>query len=166
MWLIFDKNQVMETQAVEIIETEVVLEEVMSMNHSRLIGRLAVLLSAYEEQYEILPELEFELSAGRLKPDVAIMPRAAYDWEADIIRCTTPPITAIEVLSPTQSFDFLVAKIRQQYFSSGVQSAWLVLPAGRTICLLLPGQPMKVIASGTLHDPAAKVDISLDNLFR
>lgn len=156
----------METQAVEIIETEVPLEEAMSMNHSRLIGRLAVLLTAYEERYDILPELEFELSAGRLKPDVAILPRLAYDWEADVIRCPTPPITAIEVLSPTQSFDFLVSKIRQQYFPSGVQSAWLVVPAGRTICLLLPGQPMQVISAGTLHDPAAQVEISLESLFR
>lgn len=156
----------MQTQAIEVIETEVVLEEAMSMNHSRLIGRLTVLLSVYEEQYEILPELEFELSAGRLKPDVAILPRFAYDWEADIIRCPTPPITAIEVLSPTQSFDFLVTKIRQFYFPSGVQSAWLVLPAGRAVCLLLPGQPLSIVAVGTLHDPVAQVDISLTSLFR
>ena len=157
----------METQATEIIETEVVLEETMSMNHSRLISRLTfVLLSAYGEQYDILPELEFELSAGRLKPDVAILPRMAYDWEADIIRCPTPPITAIEVVSPTQSFDSLVAKIRQQYFPSGVQSAWLVLPAGRTVYLLLPGQPMSVAFEGVLHDPAAQVEVSLESLFR
>lgn len=156
----------METQAIEIIETEVVLEEVMSMNHSRLISRLTVLLSAYEEQYDILPELEFELSGGRLKPDVAILERSAYDWEADVIRCPTPPVTAIEVVSPTQSFDSLVTKIRQQYFPSGVQSAWLVLPAGRTVYLLLPGQPMQVVASGLLRDPAARVEISLESLFR
>ncbi|RZK32178.1 MAG: Uma2 family endonuclease, partial [Hymenobacter sp.] len=129
----------MEGQAIEIIETEVVLEEAMSMNHSRLIGRLTVALSAYEERYEIFPELEFELAAGRLKPDVAILPRLAYDWEADVIRCPTPPITAIEVLSPTQAFDYLVGKIRQLYFPSGVQSAWLVVPAGRTVFLFLPG---------------------------
>lgn len=156
----------METQAIEIITTEVVLEEAMSLNHSRLIGRLTLLLSVYEEQYDILPELEFELSGGRLKPDVAILPRLSYDWEADIIRYPNPPITAIEILSPTQSFDFLATKIRQLYFPSGVQSAWLVIPTVRTIVLFLPGQLSKVVADGTLSDPATKIELAMDTIFR
>jgi len=66
----------MDTQATEIIETEVVPEEARSLNHSRLIGRLTFLLtSAYDEQYDFLPELEFELSTGNLKPDVAVLPK-------------------------------------------------------------------------------------------
>ena len=113
----------MEGQAIEIIETEVVLEEAKSLNHSRLIHRISVALLPYEDRYDILPELEFELAAGRLKPDVAIVPRQQYDFEVDVIRCLTPPVTAIEVLSPTQAFDFLVGKIRQSYFPSGVKSA-------------------------------------------
>ena len=156
----------MNSQASEIIETEVVLEEAMSMNHSRLIGRLTVALAAYNDQYESFPELECELSAGRLKPDVAILPRLAYDWEADVIRCLTPPIVAVEVLSPTQSFDYLVTKIRQQYFPSGVQSAWLMVPAGRTVYLFLPNLPPQVFTSGILHDPATGIDVSLDDIFR
>ena len=66
----------METQAVEIIEIEVVLEEAMSLNHARLTSRITWLLSAaYEEKYDVLAELEFELSTGRLKPDVCILPK-------------------------------------------------------------------------------------------
>lgn len=156
----------METQAIEITETETVLEEAMSLNHSRLIGRLTVLLTAYEEHYDILPELEFELSAGRLKPDVAILPRLTYDWEADIIRYPNPPITAIEIISPTQAFDALVTKIRQFYFASGVQSAWLVVPAVRSIFLFLPDQPATVISSGTLRDPASKIELEMAAIFR
>ncbi len=157
----------MQTQAVEIIKTEVVREVVTSVNHSRLIGRLYFLLeAAYGEQCDVMPELEFELSAGRLEPDVAILPKSAYDWEADVIRCLTPPITAIEIASPTQSVDGLIAKIRTLYFPSGVQSAWLVLPALRSIFLYLPGQPAVIVATGTLQDPASKVEISLNSLFR
>ena len=156
----------METQAIEIIETEVVLEEVTSLNHSRLINRLTVLLTAYEEQFDILPELEFELSTGRLKPDVAILPRLAYDWEADIIRYPNPPITAIEIISPTQSFDSLVAKIRQLYFPSGVQSAWLVLPTVRSIFLFLPGQPALTVSGGMLRDPVTGIELVMDAIFR
>jgi Uma2 family endonuclease len=156
----------MDTQAVEIIETEIVLEEAMSLNHSRLIGRLTVLLSAYEEQYDILPELEFELITGNLKPDVAVLPRQAYDWEEDIIRFPLPPLTAIEVLSPTQAFDAVASKIRKLYFPAGVESAWLVVPSIKTIHLFLPGQPVTTVSTGILHDPATGVKLELAAVFR
>lgn len=156
----------MESQAVEIIETEVVLEEVMSLHHSRLIHRISVALLPYEGRYDILPELEFELSAGRLKPDVALLPRLTYDWDTDVLRVSQPPVTAIEILSPTQAFNALVDKIRFQYFPSGVQSAWLVLPTVQMVYLFLPDQPPKVVSEGTLHDPAAQVEISLADIFR
>ena len=157
----------METQATEVIETEVVLEKSMSLNHSRLINRLTVLLTAaYEDRYDVMPELEFELSTGRLKPDVAILPHLTYDWEVDIIRFPKPPITAIEILSPTQAFDLLVTKIRQFYFPGGVQSAWLVVPSVRVIYLFLPNQPAVVTASGTLRDPASQVELEIDAIFR
>ena len=156
----------MHTQAVEIIETEVPLEEARSLNHSRLINRFTLLLSAYEEKYDILPELEFELSGGRLKPDVAILPRLSYNWEKDIVRYPKPPITAIEILSPTQALDSLITKIREGYFVSGVQSAWLVVPGLRTIYLYLPDQAAMVVTSGTLRDPACGVELAMDAIFR
>ena len=156
----------MQTQASEIIETEVFLEEAMSFNHSRLIGRLSVLLAPYEGQYDVLPELEFELSTGRLKPDVAILPRQPYDWEQDIIRYPHPPTTAIEILSPTQSLDFLITKIRQLYLPAGVQSAWLVAPAVKSVYLFLPDQPTRVLFAGTLQDPASGIELAIATLFR
>ena len=156
----------METQAVEIIETEVPLEKAMSLNHSRLTSRLVALLLPYEDQYDILPELEFELEAGRLKPDVAVLPQLHYNWEKDIIRYPHPPITAIEILSPTQSLDSLIVKIREGYLPSGVQSAWLVLPGIRTINLYLPNQPVVTFNSGTLRDPATGIELLLETVFR
>ena len=156
----------METQAIEVIETEVVLEEALSLNQSLLIHRLSVALLPYEERYDILPELEFELSAGRLKPDVAILPRLTYDWEADIILYPNPPITAIEILSPTQAFDALVTKIRQYYFASGVQSAWLVVPSVQSVFLFLPDQAAVTVTAGSiLRDPATGIELALDTLF-
>lgn len=157
----------MQTQAVEIIETEVVLEEAMSLNHARLTTRITSLLfAAYESQFDILTELEFELSTGRYKPDVCIMPQLTYDWEQDIIRYPQPPITAIEIISPTQSLDGLIEKIRKGYLTSGVQSAWLVLPGIRTINLYLPNQPVQVVSTGILTDPATGVALDLAAVFR
>lgn len=157
----------MQTQAVEIIETEVVLEEARSLNHARLTTRITSLLfAAYESQFNILTELEFELSTDRYKPDVAILPQLTYDWERDIIRYPRPPITAIEIISPTQSLDGLIEKIRESYLASGVQSAWLVLPAIRSISLYLPNEPAQLISSGVLRDPASGVELELAAIFR
>jgi Uma2 family endonuclease len=156
----------METQAVEIIETEVPLEKVMSLNHARLTGRLCLLLSKYEEKYDILPELEFDLTTGRVKPDVSILPKQKYNWQEDIIYYPNPPITAVEVLSPTQSFDSLASKIVKVLLAGGTQSAWLLVPFIKTIHLFLPGQPVATFSTGTLHDPASGVDIELEALFQ
>ena len=156
----------METQAVEIIETEVQLEETTSLNHSRLIHRISVALMPYEGHYDILPKLEFELAAGRLKPDVAILPQQQYNYQRDVLRVLQPPVTAIEIISPTQSFDALVEKIQDHYLPSGVKSAWLVLPRVGSIYLFLPNQPPQVFTTGILHDPAAQVEVALADIFR
>ena len=155
----------MEAQAIEITEVETLLEETMSLNHSRLTYRLSVLLSAYEDKYDIMPELELELTSGRGKPDVAIFPKLTYNWEEDVIRYTNPPITAIEILSPTQAFDSLTTKIRKIYFPAGVQSAWLVVPSVKAVHLFLPGQPVSIITSGNFYDPASTVSLSIDSIF-
>lgn len=156
----------MNTQAVEVVETEVPLEEVWSLNHSRLTCRLIVLLSAYQDECDILPGLEFELSTGRLKPDVAIAHKQERSWEEDIIRYPHPPITAIEILSPTQALDLLIAKIRKAYFPAGVKSAWLVVPAVKTIYVFLPEEAPRIVATGTLHDPASGIQLQIEEIFK
>lgn len=156
----------MQTQAVDIIETEVLLEETRSLNHSRLIHRISLLLSAYEEQYDVLPELEFELSTGRLKPDVALLPKLTYYWQEDVIRFPEPPITAIEILSPTQAFDAVASKISKLYLPAGVRSAWLVVPFVKTIHLLLPDGSITTFTANVLRDPATGIELSLETVFQ
>lgn len=138
----------------------------MSLNHSRLTYRLSVLLSVHEAQYDIMPELELELSSGRGKPDVAIFPKLSFNWEEDIIRYTEPPITAIEILSPTQAFDALTTKIRKVYFPGGVQSAWLIVPSVKAIHLFLPGKPVRISTEGIFQDPVSQVELAIDAIFR
>jgi Uma2 family endonuclease len=156
----------MERRAVEITEIETPLEEVMSLNHSRLTYRICVLLAAYEAQYDILPELELELSSGRAKPDVSVYRNLTFDWEEDVVRYTIPPLTAIEILSPTQAFDELVTKIRKVYFPGGVQSAWLVVPTIKAIHLFVPDQPVQIYTQGAFTDPATGIQLHLADVFR
>ena len=74
----------MGSQAVEIIETERVLEVTWSLNRSRVLQRLMLLLKPYEGRYDILPSLEFEVNTHRFTPDLALVPQQPYDWEADV----------------------------------------------------------------------------------
>ena len=155
----------METQAVEIIETEIPLEKVTSLNHSRLTVQIAAQLLAHADKYDILAELDLALSTGRAKPDVAIIRKQTYNWREDIIHFPHPPITAIEILSPTQSFDYLASKIEKIYLAGGVQSAWLVVPFVKTIHLFLPDGSITTVATGTIHDPATGIELALENIF-
>ena len=120
----------------------------------------------YEDRYDILPELDIELSTGRAKPGVALIPKQVYNWREDIISFPYPPITAIEILSLTQSFDALASKIDKVYLGGGVQSAWLVVPFVKTIHLFLPDGFITTFSSGTLHDPACGVELAIETIFR
>lgn len=85
-------------------------EDVISYNHAKITYRLAKLLSIYDVQYDILPELEFDLSHGRAKPDVAICRLNKVSRLRDVIRPTQPPLPAIEILSPRQALSDLTDK--------------------------------------------------------
>lgn len=61
----------MESKVVDTSE-EFYTEDIISLNHAKITYRLTKSFSQYDEQYDILPELEFELMYGRVKPDVAV----------------------------------------------------------------------------------------------
>jgi hypothetical protein len=61
-------------------------EGIASYNYARLIYRLTKSFSRYDARYDILPELEFELSHGRAKPDIAICEPTQVDWLRDVTR--------------------------------------------------------------------------------
>jgi Uma2 family endonuclease len=89
-----------------------------------------------------------------------------FDWEEDVVRYTVPPLTAIEILSPTQAFDELVTKIRKVYFPGGVQSAWLVVPTIKAIHLFVPEQPVQIYTQGDFTDPATGIQLKVADVFR
>ena len=79
----------METPVVDLIEEfkseDIIGSPLRSVNHSKLIGRICVVLDRYDADYDVLPELELELPTGKCKPDVAIYTKIGNDWFNDII---------------------------------------------------------------------------------
>ena len=155
----------MEAQSFDLIE-EFHSEDIMSYNHSRLIHRLSVALNRYEDQYDILPELELELSTGKCKPDVSVFPKLPEDWDNDIIFYTKPPIVAIEIQSPKQATTDITGKMNAVYFPAGVQSVWIIIPPLRLVFIQTPNGQKTTYTQGVIQDPITNIEVPFDILFR
>jgi Uma2 family endonuclease len=155
----------MEIPVIDLIE-EFQSEDIMSLNHSRIINRVCIALDQYDDEYDIFPELELELPMGKCKPDVAIYQNLPTDWFNDIIFFKQPPVIAIEILSPKQGISDLTDKAFKVYFPSGVQTVWLIIPTLRLAQILLPDNTLLTWSSGRLKDPNTGIELDLDYLFR
>ena len=155
----------MEAQSFDLIE-EFQSEDIMSVNHSKLIHRVSVALDRYEPTYDILPELELELTTGKCKPDVAIYKNLSTNWFNDLIYYNQPPITAIEILSPKQGVTDLTDKAFKLYFPAGVQTVWLVVPMLHICQILLPDGTQLTWPNGTMKDPVTQMELNIDHLLR
>ncbi len=155
----------MDTNAFDFIEAYQ-SEDIMSLNHSRLINRIGVALHQYDDEYDVFPELELELSTGKCKPDVSIYRNLPSDWFNDIIFFNQPPIVAVEVLSPRQAVTDATDKALKQYFPAGVQVVWLVIPTIRIVQALLPDGSILTWSSGIMKDPITGMEMDLGYLFK
>jgi len=153
----------MEASSFDLIE-EFHTEDIISYNHAKLTYRLSKSFSQYDEQYDILPELEFELSHGRAKPDVAVCQLGKIDWLRDIIRPTTPPLLAIEILSPRQALSDLTDKALDVYFPSGTQVVWVIIPHFKQINIMTP-HGLTTITSGIVRDEGTGIELNLMEIF-
>ena len=148
-----------------IVENESQTEDVMSYNHAKITYRLAKSLGRYDERYDILPELEFELPYGRAKPDISICLLGKADWLRDVIRPTQPPLLAIEILSPRQALSDLTDKALDVYFPSGTPAVWIIIPHFKQINVMIPDGE-KTFTSGLVTDESTGIELSLEELFR
>jgi Uma2 family endonuclease len=140
-------------------------EDIMSLNHSRIAYNLTKALFPYDGQYDILPELEFELPDGNVKPDISVCERQLINWKDDIIRLSKPPIIAIEILSPRQAFTDLTDKAFKIYLPSGVKSVWIIIPAIEMINVLELNKPVKTFTEGFLIDESTGIKIDVSQIF-
>lgn len=142
-------------------------EDIMSLNHSRIINRFCVALDKYDSEFDTFPELELELSTGKCKPDICIYPNLAVDWYNDTVYFTDSPLVAVEILSPKQALNELTDKAFKLYFPAGVQVVWIVIPLFRTVQILLPNGDLQILSSNdVMKDPATQIEIDLRTIFR
>ena len=137
-----------------------------SKNHAIIQMRISgTLFSHYANQFTILPEIRIDINGSDYTPDICVYPLIPFDSRHDEIRMTELPLTAIEILSPTQTVEELVAKF-EVYFGAGVRSGWLVQPALQTIFLLTPDNKISVFHGQPLLDPTTDIELDLGDVFQ
>ncbi|RKZ44977.1 MAG: hypothetical protein DRR16_30460 [Candidatus Parabeggiatoa sp. nov. 3] len=112
-------------------------QDVGSLNHSIVQTRMAGFL-LNDERFTAMVELsldarqidlsQFGLKAKEeLKPDICLYPNSVGLKRRDVLRMPEMPLLAIEVVSPKQGIDDILAKF-DAYFALEVKSCWLVTP--------------------------------------
>ena len=123
------------------------------------------LKSRYKDRFTFMSELSLDLDGLWAVSDLVIYPKMTIDVRQDEIRVTTPPLCAIEIISPMQSLQELVDKSKA-YFEHGVQSCWLVLPGLRSIYVFSSFDEFKIFThTDTLLDNTLKMSIPLAEVF-
>jgi Uma2 family endonuclease len=136
--------------------------EIHGYVQSKLILRIG---STYESQYDLFSELSLDLNNWGSVPDIAIYPKRKMNFREDRIEVTTPPLCAIEILSPSQSLQELVNKA-SNYFQHGVKSCWLVIPSLENIYVFSSPENYNIFRSNQiLIDAALGIELELSKIF-
>ncbi|MGM9507078.1 Uma2 family endonuclease [Larkinella sp. GY13] len=138
-----------------------------TLNHSIVQGNLTFALQLhYRTKYTFLPEINLTMpERPDTVPDIAIYPKLQVDFLHDVTSMTQMPLTVIEIVSPSQSNDDILAKF-ERYFLAGVQSCWLVLPSFKAISVYSAiGKYQFFTDNTTLTDPVTGIELPLNDIF-
>jgi Uma2 family endonuclease len=97
--------------------------------------------------------------------DVCVYPAQPVDWNGDDqVQVETPPLLAIEILSPKQFLTDLTQKTKV-YFAWGVQSCWIVIPSTKIVIVQASQGNRAVYTDGPLTDLALGLSIEFAEVF-
>jgi len=115
----------------EYVDGEVFEKPMPPKSHARVQARLIEIFYELRTQapFIALPEMRMQTEPTRFRiPDVAVYVGA--EPEGDVP--TQPPYIAIEILSPDDRMQYLLAKLKE-YRNWGAAHVWVIDPASRTL---------------------------------
>lgn len=164
-----------ENRSFELRRGEVIEVSRPTLPHCRLCFRVGVLIEQYAEGvgrgYVLTNDPGVVLEEY---PDTVVGPDVAYFTDAasfDEIApkwAEVPPLLAVEVQSPNDRPNALIAKVRD-YLNNGVKVVWLVDYEDRTVSIFRPNRtPDVVTAAGEITggDELPGLSIRVADLFR
>ncbi len=123
------------------------------------------LAQLYHKRFRLLSELALATIPDGTTPDIAVYPYFELDYQNRTAKRSDAPLTCIEIQSPSQSAEEMVAKTRI-YFNFGVKSCWIVVPAMQGIFVYdQPGRYYFFHGEDTLHDPTLDISLPLAAIF-
>jgi len=134
--------------------------------HAIVQSNLSVELAMqHRPAYRVLQELDLATVPVGTTPDVAIYPWFALDYENRSARRTDAPLCCIEIQSPSQSIEEMLAKVKT-YFQFGVRSCWVVQPAVRGVFVFdAPDHYQFFHGDDTLRDATLGTELPLATVF-
>ncbi len=155
-------------EVVELTQYEIERNKPMtSKNHSIVQGNLITALNIrYRKTHSFFSELDIVMpEKPNCVPDIAIYPKLKIDFLDDVIGMTDMPLTAIEIVSSSQSDYEIVRKINR-YFQAGVKSCWLVNPPLQAISVYSEiGKYTFFNTDMMLTDPVTGIELPLAEVF-
>jgi Uma2 family endonuclease len=135
-----------------------------SLNHSIVQVRLILEFSKHTEF--IFSELSLELSFDKTRvPDLSIFPPRTVDFRHDEVKVSDPPQTVVEIFSPQQASQEVMAKL-DEYFAFGIQSVWVVSPPLRHVTIFAADGREARFTEGIATDPVTGLTADLGKVFR
>ena len=138
-----------------------------SLNHGYVQNNITGVLFPFRNKYTVVSEVKLKLSPDQLEsiPDISIFPPISIDFGNDQIAVTVPPTTAVEILSPTQSFVELIEKAKT-YFKYEVKSCWIVVPALKNIFVFYSPDDYQMFRhTEELYDKHLDLTLALKEIF-
>jgi Uma2 family endonuclease len=163
------------SELVEFAEPE--SQEMGSLNHSIVQARLTGLLFN-DERFTPAVELSLDISQidlspfglkikEELKPDISLYQdhRQISSFD-DVLRMTEMPLLVIEILSPQQTIDELLAKFKV-YFTLGIKSCWLVTLSIKAIAVYSSSKHLKTFSMNDIEviDEIANIHLPMPKIF-
>jgi Uma2 family endonuclease len=114
-----------------------------------------------EWNIRVITELRTRVGRTRVRiPDVSV----AYDDDAikEQVR-TTPPLIAIEILSPEDRLNRIIVRL-QDYLVMGVQNLWVLDPTER-VAYIYTSSGLKLIEAARLTIPNSPIYLDLPEIF-
>ncbi|MDM8561700.1 Uma2 family endonuclease [Candidatus Parabeggiatoa sp. HSG14] len=147
-------------------------QQMGSLNHGIVQGQIIVLLSA-DKRFRVIPELsldvsqidltQFDIKAKKeLIPDICVYPNTIKRQRRDVLRMTEMPLLAIEIVSPLQAIEEILAKF-DAYFALGIKSCWLVVLTNEATTIYSEPEHFKTFGTNDVEIIDEVMDIHLPN---
>jgi Uma2 family endonuclease len=134
-----------------------------SFEHSEAQLSLIAQILPYAD-YKPLPELNLNLGGVKSVPDIAVYEKKITHTFKGMVWITTPPLLAIEILSPSQGLKSLFDKAAQ-YLQHGVEEAWIVIPEIQSITVCKPDGSQKTFVEGAITHGSTGITVEIDKVF-